>query len=94
MKARPIRISGRRESGIAACPALVEFDQLFIQMQILDHRTHLEVEPLNIWCVRFFGHCCSSVSQQFNIAANSSGQKSSRTSRSDSASSYSGKRYT
>ena len=43
--ARPIRISGRRESGIAACPALVEFDQRFIQMQILDHRTHLEVEP-------------------------------------------------
>ena len=45
--ARPIRISGRRESGIAACPALVEFDQLFIQMQILDHRTHLEVETLS-----------------------------------------------
>ena len=42
--ARPIRISGRRESGIAACPTLVEFDQLFIHMQILDHRTHLEVE--------------------------------------------------
>ena len=35
---------------------LVEFDQLFIQMQILDHRTHLEVEPLSkhlvrpVWC--------------------------------------------
>ena len=49
---RPIRISGRRESGIAACPALVEFDQLFIQMQILDHRTHLEVEPLSKHLVR------------------------------------------
>ena len=49
---RPIRISGRRESGIAACPALVEFDQRFIQMQILDHRTHLEVEPLSKHLVR------------------------------------------
>ena len=32
--------------------ALVEFDQLFIQMQILDHRTHLEVEPLSKHLVR------------------------------------------
>ena len=30
----------------------VEFDQLFIQMQILDHRTHLEVEPLSKHLVR------------------------------------------
>ena len=52
LRGRPIRISGRRESGIAACPALVEFDQLFIQMQILDHRTHLEVEPLSKHLVR------------------------------------------
>ncbi len=49
---RPIRISGRRESGIAACPTLVEFDQLFIQMQILDHRTHLDVEPRSKHLVR------------------------------------------
>ena len=32
--------------------ALVEFDQRFIQMQILDHRTHLEVEPLSTHLVR------------------------------------------
>ena len=51
-RSRPIRISGRRESGIAACPALVEFDQRCIHMQILDHRTPLEVEPLSTHLVR------------------------------------------
>ena len=49
---RPIRISGRRESGIAACPALVECDQRCIHMQILDHRTPLAVEPLSTQLVR------------------------------------------
>ena len=45
---RPIRILGRRESGIAeGWGRLVELDQLFIYMQILDHRTHLDVEPLS-----------------------------------------------
>ena len=47
-QARPIRILGRRESGIVEGQGwLVELDQLFIQMQIVDHQTHLDVEPLS-----------------------------------------------
>ena len=33
-------------------PTLVEFDQRFIHMQILDHRTHLDVEPRSKHLVR------------------------------------------
>jgi hypothetical protein len=45
---------GRRESEIAeGWGRLVELDQLFIHMQILDHRTHLDVErPYCSFCHR------------------------------------------